>query len=163
MRTAPTIEELRRAPKVLLHDHLDGGLRPSTVIELAREAGYAGLPTTDEPELTQWFTDNAIVDKLPAAVAASISVDGEIVKVPQALHIDGMGQDTQVPAESGVHPEARKQLPLHVHVSTECHPDKAGHIRRWGHCRLDPDGFRIELQPRGGRAAAPVQHIGVCR
>ena len=36
---------LRRLPKVLLHEHLDGGLRPGTVIELAAEAGYEGLPT----------------------------------------------------------------------------------------------------------------------
>src|SRR6478672_4198430 len=38
---------IRQAPKVLLHDHLDGGLRPLTVIELARDVGYTGLPTTD--------------------------------------------------------------------------------------------------------------------
>src|SRR5687768_8459248 len=59
MRTAPTLEELRRAPKVLLHDHLDGGLRPATVIELAREEGYTALPTTDESDLAQWFTQGA--------------------------------------------------------------------------------------------------------
>ncbi len=59
MRSAPTLEELRRAPKVLLHDHLDGGLRPATVIELARELGYEGLPTTDEAELSRWFTQGA--------------------------------------------------------------------------------------------------------
>ncbi|MFL6206343.1 MAG: adenosine deaminase [Acidimicrobiales bacterium] len=59
MRTAPTLDELRRAPKVLLHDHLDGGLRPATVIELARETGYADLPTTDEAELGRWFTVGA--------------------------------------------------------------------------------------------------------
>jgi adenosine deaminase len=50
---------IRRAPKVLLHDHLDGGLRPATVIELAREAGYGGLPTTDAGELGAWFTRGA--------------------------------------------------------------------------------------------------------
>jgi adenosine deaminase len=50
---------IRRAPKVLLHDHLDGGLRPATVIELAREAGYAELPTTDPGELGAWFTRGA--------------------------------------------------------------------------------------------------------
>ena len=42
-------------PKVLLHDHLDGGLRPSTVIELASEFGYKGLPTTDVDDLSKWF------------------------------------------------------------------------------------------------------------
>ena len=46
---------LRRAPKVVLHDHLDGGLRPATVVELAREYGYAGLPTTDVDDLARWF------------------------------------------------------------------------------------------------------------
>jgi len=53
--TTPTLETIRRAPKVLLHDHLDGGLRPATVIELAAETGYAGLPTTDVDELARWF------------------------------------------------------------------------------------------------------------
>jgi adenosine deaminase len=48
-----------RAPKVLLHDHLDGGLRPATVIELAQEAGYRELPTTDPAELGRWFTRGA--------------------------------------------------------------------------------------------------------
>ena len=47
---------IHRAPKVLLHDHLDGGLRPATVIELAAEAGYRDLPTSDPDELARWFT-----------------------------------------------------------------------------------------------------------
>lgn len=50
------IEEIvRSAPKVLLHDHLDGGLRPSTVIELADELNYKKLPTRDPEELAEWF------------------------------------------------------------------------------------------------------------
>ena len=48
-------DPLARAPKVLLHDHLDGGLRPETVIELASEFGYRGLPTTDVDDLSKWF------------------------------------------------------------------------------------------------------------
>ncbi|MGH2595217.1 MAG: adenosine deaminase [Actinomycetota bacterium] len=55
----PSLEQIRRAPKVLLHDHLDGGLRPSTVVELAAETGYAGLPTTDADELAAWMTRGA--------------------------------------------------------------------------------------------------------
>jgi adenosine deaminase len=46
---------IRRAPKVLLHEHLDGGLRPSTLIELAEEIGYTALPTRDAEELSGWF------------------------------------------------------------------------------------------------------------
>jgi adenosine deaminase len=50
---------LRRTPKVLLHDHLDGGLRPQTVIELAAEGGYEGLPSTEEHALQAWFVEAA--------------------------------------------------------------------------------------------------------
>ena len=46
---------IRRAPKVLLHEHLDGGLRPATLIEMAEEIGYAALPTRDPAELATWF------------------------------------------------------------------------------------------------------------
>jgi adenosine deaminase len=53
--TPVTPSALLAAPKVLLHDHLDGGLRPATVIELADAAGYRALPTTDTDELGQWF------------------------------------------------------------------------------------------------------------
>jgi len=46
---------LSQAPKVVLHDHLDGGLRPKTIIELAEENGYPDLPTTNIEELSEWF------------------------------------------------------------------------------------------------------------
>ncbi|MEW5976715.1 MAG: adenosine deaminase [Acidobacteriota bacterium] len=46
---------LQAAPKVLLHEHLDGALRPHTVIELARAAKYTRLPTQDPVELAEWF------------------------------------------------------------------------------------------------------------
>ncbi|MGH3342822.1 MAG: adenosine deaminase [Carbonactinosporaceae bacterium] len=59
MTFEPTFEQIQRAPKVLLHDHLDGGLRPATVIDLARETGYDRLPATDPPVLERWFRDSA--------------------------------------------------------------------------------------------------------
>jgi adenosine deaminase len=46
---------LRALPKVLLHDHLDGGLRPQTIIELARDQQYTSLPSTDPGDLAEWF------------------------------------------------------------------------------------------------------------
>jgi adenosine deaminase len=46
---------LRSLPKVLLHEHLDGVLRPQTVIELARDAGYRDLPTDYPDALSEWF------------------------------------------------------------------------------------------------------------
>ncbi|MFF3764764.1 adenosine deaminase [Streptomyces sp. NPDC001922] len=55
----PSPDQIRRAPKVLLHDHLDGGLRPGTIIELARETGYDGLPETEPDKLGVWFREAA--------------------------------------------------------------------------------------------------------
>ena len=54
-----TAEEIRAVPKVLLHDHLDGGLRPSTVVELAAEIGYDRLPSADPDEVAAWLTRGA--------------------------------------------------------------------------------------------------------
>ncbi|MEU6170899.1 adenosine deaminase [Streptantibioticus parmotrematis] len=54
-----TAERIVRAPKVLLHDHLDGGLRPSTVIELADAVGYRDLPETEPGRLAEWFREAA--------------------------------------------------------------------------------------------------------
>jgi adenosine deaminase len=54
----PTREQIHAAPKVLLHDHLDGGLRPQTVLELADEVGHE-LPTHDAEELGHWFSESA--------------------------------------------------------------------------------------------------------
>jgi adenosine deaminase len=54
-----TPENVRRAPKVLLHDHLDGGLRPETVLELADEHGYRDLPAHDPDALGRWFREAA--------------------------------------------------------------------------------------------------------
>jgi adenosine deaminase len=59
MSAVLTRELVRQAPKVLLHDHLDGGLRPATVVELADEHGYRGLPTHDPAELAVWFNRGA--------------------------------------------------------------------------------------------------------
>jgi adenosine deaminase len=50
---------IRTAPKVLLHDHLDGGLRPQTIIDLAAAIGYEKLPSTDAGLLGQWFIESA--------------------------------------------------------------------------------------------------------
>ncbi|MEU2438824.1 adenosine deaminase [Streptomyces rubradiris] len=51
-------ETLRRLPKAVLHDHLDGGLRPATVVELAAAVGHT-LPTTDPDELAAWYVEAA--------------------------------------------------------------------------------------------------------
>src|ERR687897_1388968 len=56
--STPTREQVHAAPKVLLHDHLDGGLRPQTIVELAQDAGHT-LPAEDAESLGRWFTESA--------------------------------------------------------------------------------------------------------
>jgi adenosine deaminase len=56
--TVPSRDQVRRAPKVLLHDHLDGGLRPQTIVDLAREVGHE-LPADDAESLGRWFAESA--------------------------------------------------------------------------------------------------------
>lgn len=90
---------------------ITGGTPPNVFMEsnpgVYRDIAGMGLGFP----LTRWFDDNGIVDKLPAAVAASISVDGEIVKVPQALHIDGMlYYNMDVAKAAGVDPTAWDSL-----------------------------------------------------
>lgn len=54
-----TIDTLHRIPKALLHDHLDGGLRPQTIIELAETVGYRELPALEADALGAWFRRSA--------------------------------------------------------------------------------------------------------
>src|SRR5438552_19010252 len=56
---------IRSLPKVLLHEHLDGVLRPKTIVELARSARYGQLPTEDPVELARWFHQGANQGSLP--------------------------------------------------------------------------------------------------
>lgn len=64
-KTPPTPELVRAIPKVCLHEHLDGSLRPATVIELARAAGYGELPHDDPAALSDWFFEGANQKTLP--------------------------------------------------------------------------------------------------
>ncbi len=78
-----TRDILRRMPKVLLHDHLDGGLRPRTVIELADEYGVE-LPTTNEDELEKWFHEGAMVGNLSQYLQGFSATCG-VMQHPEAL------------------------------------------------------------------------------
>ena len=58
LTNSPTDDQIKRVPKALLHDHLDGGLRPETIIEIAQKIGYKKLPTEDPKKLAEWFEDS---------------------------------------------------------------------------------------------------------
>jgi adenosine deaminase len=81
---APTQEEIRLAPKVLLHDHLDGGLRPATIIELADAVGHP-VPSTDAGELGRWFAqaaDSGSLERYLETFAHTVAV----TQTAEALH-----------------------------------------------------------------------------
>jgi adenosine deaminase len=68
MNTTPNVLDeatLRALPKVLLHEHLDGVLRPQTIIDLARESKYTKLPSEDPQALAEWFHQGANAGSLP--------------------------------------------------------------------------------------------------
>jgi adenosine deaminase len=50
--------KIKALPKISLHDHLDGGLRPQTMVELAEKVGHT-LPTNDAVKLREWFFESA--------------------------------------------------------------------------------------------------------
>jgi len=58
LEKTPTTDQINRLPKALLHDHLDGGLRPETIIEIAQQIGYKKLPTDDPKQLADWFEES---------------------------------------------------------------------------------------------------------
>ena len=71
-------------PLAVLHDHLDGGVRPDTLVDLARECGYTGLPTNDASELARWFTaaaDSGSLERFLETFAHTVAV----LQTPDAL------------------------------------------------------------------------------
>jgi adenosine deaminase len=108
------LEQARRLPKVLLHDHLDGGLRVPTILELADAIGWE-LPTTDAADLQAWFTRGAetgdllqylatfehtlavmqtaeSIERIAHEAAADLAADGVVyaeVRFAPELHVEG--------------------------------------------------------------------------
>ena len=113
MATPITPESLRRAPKVLLHDHLDGGLRPATVVDLARESGYAGLPSTDAPGLGAWFRDAADSGSLERYLETFAHTVG-VMQQPEAIHRVARECALDLAADGVVYAEVRFAPELHV-------------------------------------------------
>ncbi|RZU33102.1 adenosine deaminase [Blastococcus saxobsidens] len=103
-------ENVRRAPKVLLHDHLDGGLRPQTVLELADAVGYRGLPADEAGALGRWFREAAdsgsLVQYLEtfAHTVAVMQTPDAVARVARECALD-LAADGVVHAEVRMAPE----------------------------------------------------------
>src|SRR3984885_3765039 len=110
---APTFEEIRAVPKVLLHDHLDGGLRASTVVDLAREIGYDRLPSQDVDEVEAWLRRGAPRGHLKYYLDA-FQHTVAVMQTPEAL-IRGAAECAEDLADDGVvYAEVRFAPELHV-------------------------------------------------
>ena len=91
---------LQSIPKVLLHDHLDGGVRPDTIIDLAMADGYGKLPTTDPRELARWFHRGARRGSLPlylegfahtcGVMQTDVALERVAYEMMEDMHTDGV-------------------------------------------------------------------------
>ena len=100
---------VRRAPKVLLHDHLDGGLRPGTIVDLAQEIGHE-LPAADAASLGSWFTESADSGSLERYLetfdhtVAVMQTAGQLTRVAREC-VEDLADDGVVYAEVRYAPE----------------------------------------------------------
>lgn len=115
---------MKQYPKVLLHDHLDGGLRPETIIEIADEIGYRKLPTTRVTELADWFQkacDSGSLIRYLETFDHTIAVmqrEVDIVRVARETVID-LAADGVIYAEVRVAPEHFTKNGLSLEAVTE--------------------------------------------
>ncbi len=100
-------------PKVLLHDHLDGGVRPRTVVELAAETGYADLPTSDVDALSEWFVAAANSGSLERYLETFAHTVG-VMQTAEALTRVAAECAEDLAADGVVYAEVRYAPELHV-------------------------------------------------
>jgi len=110
--------QLQSLPKVLLHDHLDGGVRPETLIDLAKAQQYTGLPTADPAALARWFHRGAQRGSLPlylegfAHTCGVMQTDDALERVAFEM-MEDMHRDGVVYVETRFAPVLHTSLGLH--------------------------------------------------
>src|SRR3972149_2773743 len=113
------LDLIRLLPKVLLHDHLDGGVRSSTVIDLAKEHEYKKLPTTNARELETWFHRGATRGSLPLFLEGFDHTCG-VMQTEDALErvayemMEDMHRDGVIYVETRFAPIFHQQKGLHL-------------------------------------------------
>lgn len=115
--TELTADLLRAAPKVLLHDHLDGGLRPATIVDLAAEVGH-GLPADDPAELATWFAEAADSGSLERYLETFAHTVG-VMQTASALTRVARECVEDLAADGVVYAEIRYAPELHVEAGLD--------------------------------------------
>src|SRR4030095_14405005 len=101
----PTYDEIRRAPKALLHDHLDGGLRPATVLDLAA-GSWQDLPAATPEGLGEWFVaaaDSGSLERYLETFAHTVAV----MQTAESLHRVAQECALDLAADGVVYAEVR--------------------------------------------------------
>jgi len=113
MTTPLDLQTIGQAPKALLHDHLDGGLRPATVLELAGQTGYEELPATDVDALASWFrtaSHSGSLERYLEPFAQTVAV----MQTPPALYRVAYECVEDLAADNVVYAEVRFAPELHL-------------------------------------------------
>jgi adenosine deaminase len=109
---AIALDEIVKAPKALLHDHLDGGLRPATIVELADAVGHP-LPSTDPVALGQWFVaaaSSGSLERYLETFAHTVAV----MQTPEALYRVAAECAEDLAADGVVYAEVRYAPEQHL-------------------------------------------------
>ncbi|MEV6928474.1 adenosine deaminase [Dactylosporangium sp. NPDC051485] len=115
--SAPSYDEIRRAPKVLLHDHLDGGLRPATILDLAAGIGHE-LPAATPDGLGEWFVaaaDSGSLERYLTTFAHTVAV----MQTADALHRVARECALDLAADGVVYAEVRFAPEQHLERGLE--------------------------------------------
>ncbi len=113
MTTPLTQPMIERAPKALLHDHLDGGLRPATVLDIAGQIGYDELPAIDEAGLADWFRKAAHSGSL-VRYLEPFAHTVAVMQTPESLHRVAYECVEDLAADNVVYAEVRFAPELHI-------------------------------------------------
>lgn len=138
----PSEDQVKRLPKALLHDHLDGGLRPQTIIDIAKEIGHT-LPTYDATELAEWFRSSCDSGSLVlyletfAHTVAVMQRREDIVRVARECAVD-LARDGVVYAEVRMAPEllTEQGLSLSQVIEAILEGFRAGEVEAKGEGRI---------------------------
>jgi len=162
MSASLDVAQISAAPKVLLHDHLDGGLRPATVIELADETGYDALPSDDPARLGEWFVEAADSGSLVryletfAHTVGVMQTAAAIERVAYECGVDLM-DDAVVYAEVRFAPEQHLELGLTLPETVEA--ALSGFRRAEREAEARGTFFRVRALLTAMRHAANSQEI----
>ena len=130
---------IRAVPKVLLHDHLDGGLRPETIVELAGEIGHP-LPADDAAALRQWFVESADSGSLERYLE---TFDHTVAVMQRADHLTRVARECveDLAADGVVYAEVRYAPEQHLE----------GDLTLEEVVRAVQEGFDDGMEEAGGR------------